>query len=106
MDMRQWCSYGTVDPETDDEKSVEFTDDYGPLVNVTIQPSGLPVRCRVASFVAGAGEGEWYPYIAGDEVIVMFPGGSELNAVIVGRLSNGLDKPAASVGGADPTENK
>lgn len=110
-DTRQWISYGTVDDKTEDEEGSEdpvtFDEDYGPLVNVTLQPSNVQVRCRVSSFVAGNGEGEYHPFIPGDEVLVAIPEGSEAaGCVIIGRLNNSIDKfPMESVGGQDPTKN-
>lgn len=102
IDPRQWVSYGLVESED----PVEFDDELGPLVNVRLQPSNVAVRCRVAGQVAGNGEAEYSPFIAGDEVLVTMPGGSERNCVITGRLCNGLDKfPAESVAGQDPTTN-
>lgn len=115
MDTRQWVSMGTVDRErvVDGEKvdPVIFDEDLGPLVNVTLQPSGLPVRCRVAASAAGAcgnGEGEYSPFVAADEVVVLIPEGDErADCVIVGRMNNAIDKfPAESVAGQDPTSNK
>jgi len=115
MDTRQWISMGTVDAEkfVDGEKvdPVVFDDDFGPLVNVTLQPSGLPARCRVAIGATGAcgnGESEYSPFVGGDEVVVAVPEGFEsTGCVIIGRLNNGLDKfPAESVAGQDPTRNR
>ncbi len=103
----QWVSMGIVssDPEV---PPVEFSKDDGQIyVNVSLEPSKAPARCRVSSFVAGAGEGEYFPFIAGDEVIVVLPLGREdAGAVIVGRLNNQLDAfPMESVAGQDPTTN-
>jgi hypothetical protein len=106
MDTRQWCSHGTVAPETADQKSVTFTKEYGPLVNVTLHPSGTPCVCRVAHEVAGNGEGEWFPFIAGDEVIVLIPEGDEsAGCVIVGRLNQEIDQWPQTVAGQDATKN-
>jgi hypothetical protein len=106
MDTRQWVSHGTVDPETPDQKSVTFTKAYGPLVSVTLQPSGVPCVCRVAHEVAGNGEGEWFPFIAGDEVIVVIPEGDETaGCVIVGRLNQEIDQWPQVVAGQDATKN-
>lgn len=104
VDTRQWVSFGTVDAGED---LVEFDDDEGaPLVNVTLQPSKVPVRCRVASFAAGDGEGEWHPFVAGDQVIVAIPAGNERDCVIVGRLNSSLAPfPSGSVAGQDPKTN-
>jgi hypothetical protein len=112
MDTRMWVSYGTVDTDTPDARSVTFTDDNGgplptgPLVTVTLQPSGQTVSCRVASFVAGNGEGSWYPFLERDEVIVVLPGGQGTGSpVIVGRLNQGLDVWPAIVAGQSATNN-
>jgi hypothetical protein len=106
MDPRQWCSRATVDPETEDQKSVEFTTAYGPLVNVTLRPSGIPVRCQVAHEVAGQGEGEWYPFVAGDEVQVLINEGAETaGCTIVGRLNQEIDVWPQKVCGLDATAN-
>ncbi len=103
-DTREWVSFGTVD----DSDFIEFDDEYGPLVVVNLQPSKRQVRCRIAGFVAGKGEGEFYPYSAGDEVIVAIPGGNvREGCVILGRLNNSIDTfPSSSVAGQDPTTNK
>lgn len=105
IDPREWISYGIVDPETDDDKSVEFDADYGPLVNVTLHPSGKQVRARVASNMAGNGEGEWFPFIAKDEVLVALAGGNERACVIVGRLNQGVDGFPERVAGVDTSKN-
>jgi len=107
MDTREWVCYGVVDPDgaDDDDKSVAFDESCGPLVNVTLHPSGKHARCRVASGVAGIGEGEWFPFVGGDEVLVVMAGGSEHNAVIVGRLNQSIDTFPTLVGGADTTKN-
>lgn len=107
MDTRQWVSIGIVHHE-DPKQIVAFDEEYGcPLVCVTLQPSGSRVNCRVSSMVAGNGEGEWHPFVEGDEVIVLIPEGHEsAGPVIVGRLNNSLDKfPMESVAGQDPTLN-
>lgn len=103
----QWVSMGVVsnDPEV---PPVVFSKDDGQIyVNVSLEPSKAPARCRVSSFVAGAGEGEYFPFLGGDEVVVVLPLGREdSGAVIVGRLNNQLDAfPMDSVAGQDPTAN-
>jgi hypothetical protein len=105
-DTRQWCSYGTVCPDTPGARSVTFTTAYGPLVNVKLHPSGLPVVCRVAHEVAGNGEADWTPFVAGDEVIVLIPEGDEkAGCVIAGRLNQEIDAFPPQVAGMDPTQN-
>lgn len=110
-DTRQWLSVATVDPDNDDARSVVFDGDdgplpFGPLVNVTLQPSNLPVTCRVVSGCAGNGEGEWYPFLPGDEVLVAVPEGDErAGCLIIGRLNNGIDQWPRTVAGQDATKN-
>ena len=105
-DTRQWTSIGIVDADTPQQRSVTFTTEYGPLVNVTLQPSGVPVVCRVAHEVAGNGEGEWFPFLAGDEVVVIIPEGAEdAGCVIVGRLNQEIDAWPSTVAGQDATTN-
>jgi hypothetical protein len=106
MDTRQWVSYGLVMPDTPDGRSVSFDDTLGPLVKVTLQPSGTDVVCRVAMGIAGDLEGEYFPFVGGDEVLVVLPSGSEAGApVIIARLSNGIDKFPKKVAGMDTTKN-
>jgi hypothetical protein len=110
IDPRHWVSIGIVDVDTPQNRSVRFSDQDGPLpqplVNVTMQPSGLPVSARVLQGVSGAGVGQWHPFVGGDEVLLLIPGGDEgLGAVIVGRLSNSIDKFPTNVAGNDTTQN-
>lgn len=107
IDPRQWVSNGTVVKETDDTLAVDYEGtDMGPLVNVVLHPSGAEVACRVAGHVAGANEGEWFPFVQGDEVIVVTPGGDEKGGcIIIGRLYNGVDKFPTSVAGVDTKKN-
>lgn len=105
-DTRQWCSYGVVDDDQEDQKSVEFDPDHGPLVAVTLQPSGLPVLCRVSGTVAGNGEAEWFPFVSGDEVVVLVPEGDErAGCIIVGRCNGQIDRFPTTVAGQDVTKN-
>lgn len=95
-------SFGTVE----DVDPIEFDPDLGPLVNVALQPSRVPARCRVAMRSAGAGEGDYHPLMPGDEVIVAMPGRSARGeCAILGRLPNSIDKFPASVAGQDSTKN-
>lgn len=106
MDPRTWASIGTV--STSEDEPVEFDVEHGqPYVQVTLQPSGSPVLCRVGGQVAGNGEAEWHPFVKGDEVLVVLPEGFEdSGGVIVSRLNNALDAfPTDSVAGQDPTTN-
>ena len=112
-DTRQWCSYGVVMQDAPGARSVRYVDEdgetphpFGVVVDVTLHPSGAEVQCRVASQCAGNGEGEWYPFIAGDEVVVLIPEGNEQAAcVIVGRLNQKLDVFPTLVAGQDATQN-
>ena len=107
MDPRQWCSMGRVHAKADQELVV-FDQDLGaPIVRVTLEPTKVPVSCRVSSMMAGNGEGEWPTFIEGEEVVVLIPEGNErAGCVIVGKLNNALDRfPMESVAGQDPTTN-
>ena len=95
-------SFGTVQ----DESPVEFDPERGPVVNVSLQPSRIPVRCRVLMLLGGAGEGEGHPFVAGDEVLVAVPGGDPRGeCVILGRLPNKVDAYPTTAGGQDTTKN-
>ena len=110
-DGRQWVAFGTVRPDTPNQRSVLFKDDSGnplpwPTVLVELHPNGDVVSCRVANSCAGEGEGEWYPFVAGDEVIVVVPEGNErAGCTIIGRLNQTKDVWPAQVGGQDATTN-
>lgn len=110
-DPRQWVSYGLVNADTADQPSVVFDNEDGkempyPVVMVTLEPSGTVVPCRVSSQVAGNGEGEWYPFVEGDEVLVVIPEGNERSGcVIIGRLNQSKDKWPRQVAGNDATKN-
>jgi hypothetical protein len=103
IDPRRWLTEGTVEPGDD---ALEFDSDFGaPLVNVTLQPSKVQVRCRVLMQAAGNGEGEWHPFVAGDHVLVGIVNGNERSCVILGRLNNAIDKFPENVAGQDPRTN-
>jgi hypothetical protein len=112
-DTRQWLSYGLVcQAVAGGDQSVRFTDDTGAtlpqgvLVDVTLQPSGITVPCRVGAQSAGNGEGEFNPFGPGDEVLVAVPEGNErAGCVILCRLNNQFDTFPSTVAGADPTQN-
>lgn len=105
-DTRQWFSYGIVDTDSESSRSVRFDDDYGVLIDVTLQPSGISVPCRVGSMAAGSGEGEYSPFGPGDEVVVGIPSGDEREGcVILQRLSNAKDSFPKEVAGMDVTNN-
>ena len=108
-DTRQWVSYGIVDPG---EESVIFTDEngepspIGPIVVCTLQPSGVTVPCRVSNTCAGNDEGEWVPFMPGDECIILIPEGNErAGCCIVGRLNQSIDRFPLKVAGMDVTKN-
>jgi hypothetical protein len=103
IDPRTWISSATVD----EEEPVVFDAELGPLVGVTLQPTKEQVRCRVGMGVAGRGEGEYYPFVAGDEVLVAVPRGDlREGGVILCRLCNSIDAfPTGSVAGQDPVTN-
>jgi len=104
----QWVSYGIVDAQgAGDEKPITFDKTFGPLVDVKLQPSADQVRCRVSSWCAGRGEGSYYPFIDGDEVLVVMPEGSGRgNPVIIGRLNNEIDAFPTVVAANEPSGNK
>jgi hypothetical protein len=101
-DPRQWVSIGLVS-----EEQIDFDVDHGPLIPVILKPSEIEIQCRVAMQVGGNGEGEYYPFVEGDEVIVLIPGGNERGGCcIVGRLPNQRTPfPQSSVAGQDPATN-
>lgn len=103
IDPRTWVSYGIVDAD----EPVDMTDaDYGVLVNVVLQPSDVPCVCRVSSSCAGDGEGEYHPFMGGDEVVVLLPHGRpDADCIITGRLNNARQKWPQSVAGQDSTKN-
>lgn len=104
---KQWISIGLVSGSADDSP-VEFNRDDGQVyVSVELQPSKVDTRCRVGGGCAGSGEGEYFPFLPGDEVLVALPEGREDCAgVIIARLNNVHDAfPMDSVGGQDPTLN-
>ena len=105
-DTRMWVSNGTVNADQPAAPAVDFTQKAGPLVSVRLHPSDNDVRCRVASFIAGAGETEWHPFAPGDEVLVVFPLGSERGgAIIIARLNNGVDTFPTNIANQDVTKN-
>jgi len=107
MDTRQWVSFGIVERGGEGDNSpIQFTDEYGPLVSVTLQPSNITVPCRVGAACAGNGEGEWFPFLEQDEVLVAIPEGDErAGCTIIARLNNEIDKWPIEVAGQDPRKN-
>jgi hypothetical protein len=111
-DTRQWVSMGTVEIGTADQHPVRFNDEtgaplpHGVLVDVKLRPSGIVVPCRVASDCAGNGEGEYHPFVDGDEVLVAIPGGDErAGCVILKRCNQAMDAFPRTVAGMDATAN-
>ncbi len=110
---QQWVSYATVDADTKEAPSCIFEDEdgnplpYGPMVRVTLQPSGVAMAVRVGMGVAGEGEGDWYPYAGGDEVLVVLPEGNQRGgACIIARMNQEIDTWPTVVAGQKSTENK
>jgi hypothetical protein len=105
-DTRQWISNGVVNADQPDQPSVDYSSPGGLLVSVRLHPSDIDVRCRVASFVAGSGEGEGHPFVGGSEVVVALPMGHERGgAIIIGRLNNGVDTSPTNVANNDVAKN-
>ncbi len=102
-----WFSYGLVVNDQDGNSVIFSKEDGQVYVNVQLEPSKRLVLCRVMGQIAGAGEGEFVPFVPGDEVGVALPLGREdAGAAIIGRFNNVLDAfPMESVAGQDPTKN-
>lgn len=110
IDPRVWISMARVDDSGQDqgEQIVEFDADDGQVyVNVLLAPSDMPMRCRVGGLCAGPGEGAYFPFVSGDEVLVAVPEGHfRSGGVIIARLNNAYDAfPFESVASGDPTKN-
>lgn len=106
IDPRTWVSYALVDREQEGEAAVKFDPEWGPMVRVILQPENVQTWCRVGMQVAGNGEGEWHPFVQGDELLVMVPEGSILAVpVVVARLCNSLDKFPERVAGKETAKN-
>lgn len=111
MDTRLWTTFGLVAADTPEARSVIYKDENGqtlpyPQVMVKVEPSGTTLPCRVASWIAGAGEGSWMPFVAGDEVLVQIPEGDErAGATIIGRLNQNKDTFPTLVAGQDTSQN-
>lgn len=98
----RFLSLGTVEDEAPFTYDAELK--Y-PLVNVALQPSRISVRCRVLMRAGGKGEGDWYPFVAGDEVLVAMPSGARGECLILGRAPSTADPFPTSVAGQDATKN-
>ena len=98
----RFLSLGTVE----DESPVTFDAELKyPLVNVALQPSRISVRCRNLMRAGGKGEGDWYPFVPGDEVLVAMPSGPRGECLILGRPPSTADPFPTSVAGQDATKN-
>lgn len=105
-DTRPWSAYAVVMPDSEGARSVRFDDPDGPKVTVKFMPSGLIADVGVTMQTGGDGEGEWHPFVAGELVVVEFPGGDELvSPVITGRKPNEHDRFPLMVAGNDVTQN-
>jgi len=107
-DTRHWSTYGQVMADQEGQRSVILDDpeNPGPLVLVKLLRSGLQVPCRVGMACGGDGEGEWHPFVAGDEVLVEIPDGNERSIpVITHRLANAIDRFPSMVAGNDTSTN-
>jgi hypothetical protein len=110
IDPRIWTMYATVDHPTEGEggQVIEFDEADGqPYLNCTIQPTGTPIRARVGMMNSGPGEGVWFPFVGGEEVLISVPNGNARSGcVVLARLPNAYDTfPTTSVGGVDPALN-
>jgi hypothetical protein len=95
-------------PDQEGQRSVDLADpdNPGPLVLVKLLASGHIVPCRVGMATGGDGEGEWHPFVAGEEVLVAIPDGDERAIpVITHRLANKVDRFPTMVAGNDVTQN-
>lgn len=108
VDSRQWSTYGQVMADQEGQRSVILDDpeNPGPMVLVKLLHSGMQVPCRVGMACGGDGEGEWHPFVAGDEVLVEIPDGNERSIpVITHRLANAIDRFPSMVAGNDTSTN-
>jgi hypothetical protein len=102
LPSKEWVSIATVD----DSLPIEFDPELGPLVRVTTQPNQTQLVCRVGMRVAGRGEAEFFPFVAGDEVLVaILQGNARAGGVIVARLCNGIDRFPQTVAGQQTSGN-
>ncbi len=101
IDPRSWLTFALVDQDD----PIDFDPEYGPLISCTAQPGGNPLRCQLGMQVAGDGEGEFHPFVAGDTVIVALVGGNERTAVILARMPNARAPFPPNVAGQDTSKN-
>lgn len=103
IDPRVWVSLAIVDSLDE----IEWDPDHGPLVPITLQPSGVQTFAVCGQSVSGNQEGEGCPFVENDMVLVVNPQGLErADTVIVCRLSSHLAPPPSLCGGQDTTANK
>jgi hypothetical protein len=101
IDPRTWFSFATVDSDP-----VEWDEDHGYLVPLTLQPSQVQCVAVCAQGTAGDSEGEHSPFVEGDTVVVGIAQGMERAGVVVlGRVSNARARPPRTVAGQDATRN-
>lgn len=69
------------------------------VVQLQLVPSGRTVEARVANLGQGLGRGVFAPPAAGDEVLVLLPGGDPNRAVVLGGLGNATaPNPTSNLG--------
>lgn len=69
------------------------------MVQVRTVPGGRVLEARVANLGQGLGKGVFAPLAIGDEVIVLFPNGDPMNAVVIGGLGSATaPNPIANTG--------
>lgn len=104
IDPRTWVTTGRVD---NDPEALRWEPPFGWVADVTFTGGALdgdgPNPCRVASWLAGAGNSAAPPPLLGAEVLVVVPEGNpNANPVIVGAMHGGDGNEApTSVNGDD-----
>lgn len=84
---RSWAHLGQV-------TAVEDSADYGFLLDVTLQPSGVEVQCRPVWSMGGEqGEGIYTPIAVDDEVLVIVPDGDLNRALAWPGPPSGPNRP-------------
>ena len=75
-------------------ESVEESEAFGRLLNVTVRPSGRTLQARPVVYGAGENRGAWWPIAADDEVLVLLPQGDNNRAVaLLGLPSKAAPPP-------------
>lgn len=80
-DGRGWVQLGVIE-------SIEVHAAFGVLLNCSVQPDGGDCQARMMSFGAGQGTGAFPRVRAGDEVVLLFPGGNRNRAVAIVGLAS------------------